>query len=505
MPTELSYHIADFKIGDNNEIKILELGNAFYGSNLLERNATFNNHEAMLKHAAQYGSLEIKFPVFRSFSHSMKNDTISEISVSLRKFYNASTPVNPKIYLIKDSALMLTAGVEFIQEQHDEFLEKGNTDILFDGAIDTFYLCDRNKRILNKILQLNELEHYQPETWFYELASSEDFVPPSNIPFFIIKPMNESLGKGVLLVANEDLLALLKALKMGSDFLKQVGDIGYYRTESKGKVLIQRFYPGKTIVHQGQSYFPTARAVFAVVKQNDDLVADIIDIFWKLPIHSIQSDLPTASESVSYSGDLSSVQSQISLETDDYELVKKELKEKLAVLSRAIYRYDVKSYLFKLYETEQFSEIKYYLDHCATQRVRALDQELISLILAVDEKKAKAFLVTQAKYFAFPWHLNFKNICLKTWIEENLTQLEPSLLIDLQEFFNHNKKTIAAAPRNDRQEVMEYCDVFLTNISKALANPSKIKCYKQYEEQTFFGNKSLYSAPAQDSGLRLGN
>lgn len=490
MPLEISYHIVDFKVDDN--IKILELGNAFYGSNLSERSAVFNNNEAMLKHAALYGTVKIKTPVYRSFRHFSAN---SEMDSEPYAFLKEQTgPSSPEIIVVDDALLMLSAGMEYIQELHDAFMAEGSNDrIVFDGTIDTFYLCDRNKRIFNKILELNNLQQFQPETWCYDPGSPEPFIPPVDIPYFVIKPMKESMGKGVMLVANQDVLPLLEALKTGSEFPQKVGDRDYYLRSQNKQVLIQRFYPGKLLEYNSLFYRPTARAVFAVVKKDDALSVDILDIFWNLPEKPAYDRIPAASDSISYGGHSSEVRSQVSLEKNDYEQMEKVLKEKLLAVSSSIYNQDIKGYLLKLQETKQLDEISYYLDIYSHVRVARLDEEFISLILSVDEKKARAFLVGQAMDFALPWHLNYKNICLKTWVEVNLAQLEPRLLKDLLDFFKNNKQTITGSGTKDKEIIIREYDFFINRIIDILAAVEKVQeirventGFKQNATQTFF-------------------
>ncbi|KTD26301.1 MULTISPECIES: hypothetical protein [Legionella] len=484
MPTEISYHIADFKVDE--EIKILELGNAYYGSNLSERaRHGFDNKATMLKHAAQYGPIELTLPETRSFRHARyrwDDDNNWELPQYLKEI---PTPSNPKQIHLVDDCFTHTI-MDCIQETHDAFLEQGkDSHLVFDGAIDTFYLCDRNKRIFNKLLDLNGLKHIQPETWFYQLDSATPFIPPAHISYFIIKPMQESLGKGVMLVANADLPALLKALKTGTKYVKDVGDIDYYEQSKNKDILIQQFCPGKVIHHNGKPYRPTARAVFAVVRDGDQTRVDILDIFWKLPQKSVQSECATPGESVSYSGNSTEVVSQISLEKSDYQAVEGALKEKLMALSTAIYHDDIKSYLFKLNETKQLDEIRYYLDNYGHVRVRRLDQELVTLMRSVDDNKAKRFLVEQAKSFALPWHLEFKNLFLKKWIQDNLAQLGLVLLNDLREFFEKNKASLDGSTRKDKEEIIQESTFFIEQID-ALLTRKEISSLKESPTQTFF-------------------
>ncbi|ARG98072.1 hypothetical protein [Legionella micdadei] len=489
MPTEISYHIADFKVDD--EIKILELGNAFYGSNLSERaQHGVDNKAAMLKHAAQFGPIELIFPELRSFRHSRIRWETSdwELPQYLRTM---PIPTNPKQIHFVDDCFMEPV-MECIQEKHDAYLEQGkNSQLVFDGAIDTFYLCDRNKRIFNTLLDLNGLKPIQPETWFYQLDSAEPFIPPSNIPFFIVKPMQESLGKGVMLVANKELPALLEALKTGANYAKDVGDIDYYARSKNRGILIQQFCPGKLIQHNGKLFRPTARAVFAVVREGNQTYIDILDIFWKLPKTAVQSETPIPEQSVSYSGNSNQVISQISVEKSTYQAIESALREKLMALSTAIYNYDIKSYLFKLDEKKQHDEIRYYLDNYGHVRVRRLDQEFVKLILAIDENKAKRFLVEQAKHFALPWHLEFKNLFLKKWIQDNLAELDPELLMNLREFFSKSKEALAGSGRADEEEVLKEYTSFIEQIDALLALKEKKQeaqapSFKQSSTQTFF-------------------
>lgn len=494
MLEEISYHIVDFKVQDENLI-LLELGNALYGSNLSERNQTFNNTKAMLKHAAHLGTLNQTNPVSRSLKHSKTNmDYDYEMPSFLKKI---KSPESPVIFLIDDASFTSDPLHEYIQELHDELKEKGaTTKVVFDGTIDSFYLCDRNKRIFRELLLLNGLQDFLPETWYFDPEIENTFEPPADIPFFIIKPMNESLGKGVMLVPSENIQALLQALKTNSRFSASVGDIDHYYGKKDKKVLIQRFYPGNAIQYLGKTYCPTGRAVFAVVKKEDSLAVDILDIFWKLPLTPLLNNIPAKDSSVSYAGRDSKIKSKISLEASTYNKIKLALKEKLTTMSVAIYRFDIKSYLSKLYETEKINEINYYLDNYSHVRVQRLDEELINLILSVDKERANTFLVQQSKRFAFPWHLKFINACLKKWVMNNLTELSHGLLSDLLTFFKEQKNVLEDSPWNDKEEKIEEYTIFIEKIESILSQKPKPDNfnYQFNNNDVFFKNKAVETA-----------
>lgn len=504
MLTHLSYHILDFKVEEiihpqtaelTERIIGLELGDAFYGSNLRGRKETFDNHRAMLRHAAQHGRLHLDHPVYRNFKHSMAN---SERGLkNLPDYLNTIQSPEKCVHFITDVQQMETAGFECIQERQAQFRETNAPDVVFGGAIDSFFVCNNNKQVLNTLLTLQAHPHLQPETWFYEIDQEEPFSPPANIPFFIIKPSNESLGEGVLLVPNHELLSTLQALKNREPLASHLGNTDYYQHHPEVKLLIQRFYPGKTVSHDKKNYRPTGRAVFAVVRHKDEISVEILDIFWKLPSNAIQSDMPAARESISYckpssfNAQAQAVVGQISLSNEEYPAVKNALQDYLLALSQCLYGMDLHDYVQTLYEAKKFNEISYYLKHCSRTRVQRLDQAFIDIILEANKEAAHFFLVEQAKTYALAWHLNHKNTFLAKWLQDNLKQLGPDLLADLKQFLTTSAGSMQEAPILNKQEIAEHYQCLLSTIHSLEEN-------KQATKSTLYHSESSAVLPNKD-------
>ncbi|ARH00867.1 hypothetical protein [Legionella micdadei] len=80
---------------------------------------------------------------------------------------------------------------------------------------------------------------------------------------------------------------------------------------------------------------------------------------------------------------------------------------------------------------------------------------------------------------------------MKKWIQDNLAELDPELLMNLREFFSKSKEALAGSGRADEEEVLKEYTSFIEQIDALLALKEKKQeaqapSFKQSSTQTFF-------------------
>lgn len=469
--TQLSYHICDFIVTDTGQIILLELGNAIHLSNFEGRRTHNGVHveKEILKHARTKAFITERWPVLRSQLH-MRAIQRYFADDDCARLNGGDKSSKEQMELVSPSTRH-HYHLELTQELRAKNAFLKNNLMVLDGAVDMLFVCDRNKRLLHSFLSLNNLQKYQPRTWYYNTQSFEPFNVPPGISYFVIKESNGSLAEGTFLCPVKDILTVLNAIKLKSPKLAPGYEpivLHYCAEDGYANVIIQEFCPGRKI----DGYQATARAVFAVYKtgasHNLVVKAEIIDMFWQLALKPAVSAEPVYEEYISAKGYQQPKHNcWPSMSVLDHSNIEKQLLPILEEIANTAYRkMDIKEYLLTLYRNNRMEDLDYYLSFYPHIRIDRLNETLCNLLISVES--GKLFLLEQAQYYALPFHLNFPQRDLRKWLVHNIEvyQETPALLYNLLSFLREQLNNI-----KDLKEI------------KALALEDKYQAYVAFTEQ----------------------
>ncbi len=501
---EVSYHICDFIETSDGKIYLLEFGNAITNSNFKVRDALnkVDTLAKILSHVSSSEGLNLGPILYETHSKrvlknyaEMDNDYPGEV-------------VNTE----KPHTIVINGGLyetpEYIQEQFAAKKEGLNffkpQGLLLDAAPDMVFICDMNKRILNKVLELGNVSFLQPKTWVFD--GSKDELPsiPTDLQYLIIKPDNSSRAEGLLLVQRKDLDKILLAIKTRNPRVLSYDQqilyakyLEYYSMSNnhRNTILIQEFCPGRLVSEKDHKFRVTGRAVFAVVKENNALKICMVDLFWQFPLEPMANDSKLARTNCisDYPDELHELSRNPqfnccpSVTTEDRAVLEPKLVKALHQAFTCVYQFDVKQYLQQLVDTKQESEIRFFLSYCGHFRVNRLDKEFIELIFKVDGSLAKTFLLEQAKRYTLAHHIRFPQKILNQWLKDNISLLNPEERLDLKKFFDNQ---IESMREHVNQEYMQYVTEFLGLIFNYRTAPGKPVAFTDFYEREPCGKYS---------------
>lgn len=167
--------------------------------------------------------------------------------------------------------------------------------IIFIGELSNRYV--NNKYYMNLLFESNELKKYRPQCRSYEsvydASIAQNVIKEFGGDVFVIKPVNASLGHGIIMVKKDKLDDILKIILGNKRQLRTSGLPEEYRYWSRyyhSRFFIERYEPSKTIFIDNQPYDATMRLVFALDYQNDNLDVTIFDGYWKLPAYPLTAN-----------------------------------------------------------------------------------------------------------------------------------------------------------------------------------------------------------------------
>ncbi len=133
----------------------------------------------------------------------------------------------------------------------------------------------------------------------------EKFFAENPNDYFIIKPTNESCGRGLKLVSKEQLIPSLLNLtdtESWKEFKPQAEENPYWAYHKKNKapfLLIQTFHPSQAITVKEKAYYPTGRVIIdASFSQQKPPNLKFVDGYWKLPGQEITNSSQLTTEAV---------------------------------------------------------------------------------------------------------------------------------------------------------------------------------------------------------------
>jgi hypothetical protein len=343
LPNDISFCIADLKF-DGTTIQICEFGEGL--------ESRFKGYDAITYTGAMWDALwhalgSYKTPIWvieNSFWQQHSNEyakkTLTENYGSVVRAFGQvlykmrvrnPSPTHgiakPAGIVIIHSSKSTTGLIEHTAQQHPEFL--------FLGRATTKFV--RDKQETNALFNTPFLQEFKPQNllikkeYHHELANNILQIIPSD--YVVIKPVNSSLGNGIIIIHRNQLNETLKLILPNQNTVPtspKNSSYAYWARDNNSHFIIEAFAQSKTLVVDGATYDPTMRAAFVISNLHGHMQITHLGSYWKLPAQPLDAvgDFTEQHKSATTSHPGSS----IPVDTNDYATVCRRLNNLLPVL-----------------------------------------------------------------------------------------------------------------------------------------------------------------------------
>jgi hypothetical protein len=115
-----------------------------------------------------------------------------------------------------------------------------------------------------------------------------------NIPaqYYVIKPVNSSMGKGIVMVEKNNLAHTLSIICRKNKDLPTTNEptLEYWKHDKSSMFLVEEFVPSKPIYANDKWYDPTMRIAFIVSEDGNGTDMAFLDAYWKLPAKALTEE-----------------------------------------------------------------------------------------------------------------------------------------------------------------------------------------------------------------------
>ena len=174
-----------------------------------------------------------------------------------------------------------------------EFRAKFPNVLIWDIAT-AGYVNSKLKTTL--LFQDDELSKYRPRAWLvkrdsdsysyctYVQSVTDQILKDKNVDHYVIKPINGTMGQGILFVQKKDLQKTLGVvLRKNKKSKSKEKDFAYWVSSKSSYCLVEEFVSSKTVTVDGIPYDPTMRVIFVLCYDNNIPRIDILGAYWKTP------------------------------------------------------------------------------------------------------------------------------------------------------------------------------------------------------------------------------
>lgn len=297
---DITYLVADFKYNSRDNIKICEVQHGslsilpgdYYLASINDNYDTITNNIA--KYFNQYTIKKyLVGTVYKPFKKILKQNNF-EYWHSMRSLLNDSNFIenSKKMPLNHDNINTYSAIVFTTHEVNIDINEYPG--IIFIDMVSLYYR--ENKYRMNSLFNEELSEHkadwkIYPTQYNASLATTikSDIVAKT----YIIKPISEYLGTGVIIIDSDNLDSILKIL---FDKERMIDSTNYlderykYWLDTKDEFfIIEKYYESDHICVDNKMYDATIRMVFMLTCNNNCKTCDVMGGYWKLPPKSIDN------------------------------------------------------------------------------------------------------------------------------------------------------------------------------------------------------------------------
>ncbi len=325
---DLSFCIVDLKF-DGEKIKICEFGQSFV--------STFKGYDKIYGQGQMWRNFwhlmeSLKYPLWILNSNFLKKefapDVYEKLGGHLARIISELQPTSSKFILAINDIQHGKIDLHAIKERYPEC-------IILDAATKKFI---SNKYETGLLFENQNLASYKPCFTIlpknYTPTLAHDIVQKIKSPLLVIKPINASLGRGVVIIEPQKLDAILRiVLKQSSVSTDQedAQNLSYWVTDHEKFFIVEEFTQSKIIYVDNKPYDPTMRVAFVLFNNNGIIQINFLDAYWKLPSQALNENSSITQQHKSHIE--SGKQSSAPVDTHDFEIV----KEQLSLLLPSLY------------------------------------------------------------------------------------------------------------------------------------------------------------------------
>lgn len=282
-PDGLSFCIVDLKF-DGQKIKICEFGQGF-DSGFKGYDALYGKGQLWAKFWAALASL--KKPLWLLGSQ-LKRDLAPD---SYKKAGGYVAHAINEIKSFSSPFILMVCGTHKKNFSAFEFKKNHPECIILDEVTKKFV---SNKYETCLLFDDHELATYRPRFMLipkeYTPTLTYDIAQQLNSQYIVIKPINASLGRGIVAIEPPqlDCALLILCKKQNSSLAPHDEDSYAYWASDREKFFIaEEFVPSKTILVDSKPYDPTMRVAFVLFNNAGTPCVSFLDAYWKLPTKSL--------------------------------------------------------------------------------------------------------------------------------------------------------------------------------------------------------------------------
>lgn len=176
-------------------------------------------------------------------------------------------------------------------------IRKQNARLLvMDSATAPFI---NNKYFTDMLFEDAELEAFKPRHVLckkkYHKKLAELIKTTLPCQRYVIKPLEEFKGRGVMIIDEKDLdttlykiLYINGVLHRGEKAHKKYESSGHWKRDKAPYFLVEEYCPSKTVILNNKSYDPTMRVAFVLTYQAGEVKVHYLGAYWKIPLFSLE-------------------------------------------------------------------------------------------------------------------------------------------------------------------------------------------------------------------------
>jgi len=294
---DVSCLIVDLKY-DGESIKILELGNLngsdfrsheyVYGKDIIWQKL-YGYLKGLGLHfwcvGSKFGSLKrlAELGCVRSFDLKRVNSCCSSCSSNV-----------PKKLKLENYEWVLASEDHINLIKSNKKIKKYFPGVLFYNEITCEHVRDKLKT--NMLFKDTGLSCFKPKWNVYPKIYSKELVEKIKQDFdtdiLVIKPINASLGRGVIIVDRYSIDKTLKTIFTEHKKVKEIKDCSYsYWERDKNNIfLVESFEPSKLITLNNKLYDAKMKIMFVLACNGDTITLRFLGSYWKAPVKSIHEE-----------------------------------------------------------------------------------------------------------------------------------------------------------------------------------------------------------------------
>lgn len=307
LPEDMSFCIADIKY-TGASLKIVEFGEG--------ARSRFKGHAALFGQGSiwtfywnylaqfQVPVWLIGMPDDRELAAEMNLDYFAKIGGRLAPTVsvmsdNIHTEIKSRYGRVTDQHCKDYAGIVLIRKGRPltsiKKLKEEFPSLIFVGQLSNKYV--NNKYRTSLLFMTEELKKYRPAckscSVVYDPKLSSNLIREFGCDIFVVKPINSSRGRGIMMVSKEELDETFKLILGDPEVLATsdlIEEFKYWVTYASPNFLVEQYEPSKPVFIEGKPYDATMRLVFTIDYRDNNVNVIVFDGYWKLPAQPLTAN-----------------------------------------------------------------------------------------------------------------------------------------------------------------------------------------------------------------------